>query len=238
MNFKVFAIIPSAGMGRRLGGVKKNYLELLGKPILTRTLAIFEASPLITGIIVVTAKGDTDLVTALCKEHKIKKITEVVEGGAERQDSVFAALKVLPSDANAVIIHDGARPLLSPSMVEEVISGVRKSKAVITGVQPKDTIKKISVDELSEVVTVSETPKREFLISVQTPQGFDAEILKDAYEKAKEDEFIGTDCSSLVERAGHKVIVIPGSYENIKITTPEDLRLAESIIVSREVDLA
>jgi 2-C-methyl-D-erythritol 4-phosphate cytidylyltransferase len=224
------AIIPSAGRGLRMGSTKKNYMELAGKPVLAHTLAAFEASPSIDTIIVVAAPEDVRFCTdEVIKPFNIKKVGDVIGGGEERQDSVAIALKVLKDGpAKQIVIHDGARPLVTPGLIEETLKAAGAAGAAIAAVKPKDTIKEAGADG-----TVMRTIPRNTLRSVQTPQAFLASLLFQAFDKAAIEGYIGTDESSLVERLGVRVRIVEGSYENIKITTPEDLLLAEGILKKR-----
>lgn len=231
-EFRTAAIIPSAGRGQRMGSKKKNYLDLAGKPVLTHTLAAFEASAVIDTIIVVVAPEDVETCTEeIIKPFGFKKVDRVIPGGKERQDSVAEALKALKGSArpvNLVVVHDGARPLVTPRIIEETVNAALATGAAVAAVEPKDTIKEAGPDG-----TVIRTIPRGTLRSVQTPQAFLASLLYQAFEKAAEDCYTGTDESSLVERLGVRVKLVEGSYENIKITTAEDLHFAQSILENR-----
>ena len=226
---RTVAIIPSAGMGKRMGSRQKNYLELLGSPVLARTLEPFEASAMVDAIIIVVPPGDE----GFCREkivdaYGFKKVIDVVGGGRERQDSVENGLKAAQGEYGIVIVHDGARPLVTIDIIEDAIKAAAEDGAAIAGVRVKDTIKETSAG------FVRATLNREALLSVQTPQAFQTEVLKEAFRMAREAGFQGTDESSLVERTGQAVRVVEGSYENIKITTPEDLAVAECILKKRK----
>lgn len=226
---RAVAIIPSAGMGRRMGSQKKNYLELLGRPVLSRTIEPFEASALVDAIIVVVPSGDE----AFCKENIVgpygfKKVVAIVAGGKERQDSVENGVKTAGTEYDIVIVHDGARPLVTTHIIEAAIRAAAEDGAALVGVSVKDTIKETSAGY------VRATLNREALLSVQTPQAFRLDVLKEAFRKARQDGFQGTDESSIVERTGQAVRIVEGSYENIKITTPEDLVFAECVLKKRE----
>lgn len=232
---KTVAIIPSGGSGKRMrattteAGRGKNYMPLLGKSVLAHTLLIFEASAEIDAIIVVLPEGDEEYVrTEIIGPLSIKKVARIVRGGKERQDSVRAGLDALPEGTGLVAVHDGARALVTGQVLERTVKAARVSGAAICGVPVKDTIKEVLDGR------VKRTVKREKLSAIQTPQVFKAEILLDAYREAEKDGFIGTDCSSLVERTGAVVSVVDGDYENIKITTAEDLITADRILARRE----
>lgn len=215
---KTVAIITAAGYGKRMGKPKQ-FLELNGKPILERTIAVFERARIIDEIIVVVNEEDVGWV------KKSGKVRQVVGGGKERQVSVFNGLKVLPGDTEIVAIHDGARPFITSEIIENAIVEAKKVGAVVVGVPVKDTIKKVSSKQLA----VSSTVDRSQLWAAQTPQVFKKDIILKAYQAGK-DKFQVTDDAMLVEKMGKPVKMVMGSYQNIKITTPEDLIIAEGII--------
>ncbi len=223
---KVVAIIPSAGLGRRMGGRKKNYLLLSGSPVLAYTLAAFESSALVDSVVVAIAPGDEEYCRSSLAPFGFKKVSHIIAGGKERQDSVNNALE-FAKDAEVVAVHDGARPLVTIEIIDAVIRSAFETGAAIAAVPVKDTIKEVSDG------TVARTIDRTRLVSVQTPQAFRRKILVNAFQKAKADNFYGTDESSLVERAGHTVSVVRGSYENFKITTAEDLLFAKGVLEKR-----
>ena len=228
---KTVAIIPSAGKGKRMKKeVSKPYLLLADKPILAHTLSPFEESPLVHEVIVTVSPGEIEY----CRREEIEafhltKVSRVLAGGKERQDSIWEGLKKVPSDCGIVIIHDGARPLVTRRLIESSIEAAQRYGAVVTAIPLKDTVKLVSRER--EVI---ETPVRHTLMTIQTPQAFRFDVIRKAYEKAYRDGFYGTDDSSLVERIGIKVRVSPGTYENLKITTPEDLLLAEVLLKQRK----
>ena len=229
---KITAIIPSAGMGRRMGGRKKNYLKLLDRPVLAHTVGVFEECPLIDSIILVVPPSDIEFCREeIVKKYSFRKVASVVAGGAERQDSVKNGLKCA-SGAGIIVLHDGARPLVTFRIVEETVKAANETGGAIAAVPVKDTIKEVAAG------SVVRTIPREALVSVQTPQAFRTEILLRAFKKAEEDGFLGTDESSLVERIGERVAVVEGSYENIKITTVEDMGIAEGIFKKRSSEEA
>ena len=219
-NLKVTLILAAAGVGKRMGlGYPKQFLEYKGKPLFILPLEIAEKNDIIDDIIVVTNKENISLVENYCLQYEIKKVRKVVPGGEERQHSIYNALK-FDENSDIILVQDGVRPFLKEKYIEECCRVVVEEKlGAVVGVQVKDTIKMIG--ENFEVVS---TPKRANLIAVHTPQAFEGKILKEAYERAKEDKFLGTDDSSLVERIGGKVKIVLGDYDNIKITTQEDLK--------------
>lgn len=224
---KVAAVIVAGGSGSRMGTkVKKQYLKLKDKEILVHTVERFSTITMIQEIIVVTAQEDIEYVTKLLKEvYKVDKVKKVVAGGKERQDSCYNGIKSVSHDINYVMIHDGARPLISEQCILQSIEKVKEHKACIVAVPVKDTIKQ--VDDTGKVI---QTPKRETLWSVQTPQTFERDLIIKAYEATHNDSIIATDDSMIVEAMGHPVYIVQGEYTNIKITTPEDLLLAEKLL--------
>ncbi|MCR5833495.1 MAG: 2-C-methyl-D-erythritol 4-phosphate cytidylyltransferase [Selenomonadaceae bacterium] len=222
----VTVIFPAAGAAKRMGvGKNKNFLELMGEPILIRTLKTFSAVERVDFLIVAVAKHEVDTVKTLLDGAEGLKPWRVTIGGSERQYSIANALKLLPEDAEIVLVHDAARPLVSVKTINAVIDSAAEVGGAIAAVPVKDTIKVVDADNF-----VKSTPTRSELVAVQTPQGFKRDILLAAYEKAAVDNFLGTDDASLVERIGAKIKIVEGSYENIKVTTPEDISIAESIL--------
>ncbi|MBI5562732.1 MAG: 2-C-methyl-D-erythritol 4-phosphate cytidylyltransferase [Deltaproteobacteria bacterium] len=228
-RLSVAAVIPSAGIGSRMGYKKKNYLRLLRRPVLAHALAAFEGCPVVTSIILVVPHADVEYARVnIVERYGFTKVAAVVAGGTERQHSVANGIKAASVFAPGVIIvHDGARPLVTEGMIEETVRAAMSCGAAICAVPVKDTIKESSAGY------VTATVPREALRSVQTPQAFRTDIILEAHRKALEDGFVGTDESSLVERLGVKVRIVGGSYENIKITTPEDLAVALCILRAR-----
>ncbi len=225
---KVAAIIPAAGIGRRMQhNTPKQYLSLGGKPILANTLAIFENMPEITEIIVVAQPEALDL----CQKQVLipfgfKKVLRLVPGGKERQDSVYNALKVLhrQNDWDLILVHDGVRPLITGEEIRRVIRAARDHGAAILALPAQDTVKKVNQEG-----RIEKTLNRQDIWLAQTPQAFHAGIIWRAFVEAYGREFYGTDEASLLEALGVPVMVIPGSPFNIKVTTPEDLIIAEAI---------
>lgn len=226
----VSVIFPAAGAGRRMkAGRNKVLLELSGVPILLRSLQRFSAVPAVAELIVVVAKDEVAPVERLLAEAQGLKPWRVVQGGAERQYSIANGMKHLSEAADVVLVHDAARPLVSCETIEAVIHTACGRGAAIAAVRAKNTIKVVG-----EGGRVEATPPREGLWEVQTPQGFRREILQRAYEKASQDGFLGTDDASLVERLGETVFVVESEYGNLKITTPEDLWMAEALLAHFE----
>lgn len=223
----VHVLIPAAGMGRRMGAsVNKQYLPLGDRPVLSHTIALFDRHPAIDHIFVICPEAEM----STCRQQVIdpfgfKKVRRLVAGGAERQDSVRNGLLACgAADEDIVLIHDGARPLLDPALIDPVIAAIRRHGAAIVGVPVKDTIKQVT-DGM-----IDGTPDRKHLWQAQTPQGFRFELIRDAHAKALHRGFCGTDDASLIEWLGEPVAMVEGDYCNIKITTPEDLVLARAFL--------
>lgn len=218
------AVIVAAGNSCRMGkGTNKQFIEICGMPILAHTLLQFHKAESIDSIIVVTRPDSILTVWDMIREFGISKIRDVIPGGETRQDSVICGLSLV-ENSKLVAIHDGARPFISVDKINELVYSAHKFGSATPGVVPKDTIKSIS-----DKGTVFETIDRESLRLIQTPQVFHADELKLANEIAKTANFIGTDDCSLFEHAGFSVHIIDGEYTNIKITTPEDVPVAEAI---------
>jgi 2-C-methyl-D-erythritol 4-phosphate cytidylyltransferase len=215
---KVGAVIVAAGESRRMGGVDKVFAPLGGEPILMRVIETFQKCKVIAQIVVAVNRKDMEKCRQLVAGGRFDKVTDVCLGGRRRQDSVEAGLKRL-KNCDWVVIHDGARPLVTVELIERGLEAARETCVAVAAVPVTDTIKVVGDDEI-----VMGTPPRQHLRAVQTPQVFHLDIITRAYQKASGDV---TDDASLVEQAGYKVKLYMGSYDNIKITTPEDLALAE-----------
>lgn len=224
---KIFAIIAAAGEGRRIGQGNKLLLNLMGKPLLAHTLEIFEKSATIEKVVIAAPDKDIDNYWKLVVDFKLSKVKEIVSGGTHRQDSIFSALNVIDS-ADYIVVHDGARPLLRREFLEKMIKSISGNESLVAAVKVKDTIKRAGKKGI-----VRETLNREELLAIQTPQIFPAKILRDAHKKALTEVHYATDDSALVERLGATVKIFEGEEENIKITTPEDILIAEEILRRR-----
>ncbi|MEK6655570.1 MAG: 2-C-methyl-D-erythritol 4-phosphate cytidylyltransferase [Thermodesulfobacteriota bacterium] len=224
---KTVAIIPAGGSGRRMGsGIPKQYLLLGGIPVLVHTLQVFQSSPVVDEIFLVVPEGDIPEVrNAIVGRYNLFKVSLIVAGGAERQDSVRNALAHLREEHGIVLVHDGVRSFVSGELIQRVVAAAEEDGAVAVGVRVKDSVK-----EVNSAGWVIKTVTREGLWLTQTPQAFRKPLILAAYERAAADGFCGTDDASLVERMGVPVRMIPGDYDNIKVTTPEDLTLGEAII--------
>ncbi|MCK4978976.1 MAG: 2-C-methyl-D-erythritol 4-phosphate cytidylyltransferase [Candidatus Delongbacteria bacterium] len=230
---KTTAIITAAGSGKRMdSAIKKQYLELQHKSILSHTLEKFEKIDRIDDIILVCPKEDIEFVrNEIIKKYDYKKIISVIAGGKERQNSVFNALQNTKCRYDDIIlIHDGVRPFVSEDSVLNSIDNAIEFGAAVVGVRPKNTIKTLRSG------SINETLNRDVLFSVQTPQTFQFDIIKNCYDKAFEDKFFSTDDSALVEKYADHIQIVPveGDYFNIKITTEEDLVFAKAILEKKD----
>jgi len=228
---RTVAIVPAAGSGNRMGrDISKQYLALGGRPLLIHTLSVLEACPLVDALIVVVPPPDVEAVrTGMLPSWNLKKLAGVVPGGKERQDSVRAGIEALDQETQLVVIHDAVRPFISAGLIESCIRAAAEGGASTVGVPLKDTVKEVAADG-----RVMRTCDRSLLWLTQTPQAFRRDIIENAHRAAARDNFRGTDDASLVERLGISVRMIRGDYGNIKITTPEDLILAEALLAGRE----
>lgn len=219
-------VIVAAGTGSRMNmGINKQFIKLEGKEIIAYTIEKFYNNSNIEDIVVVVKEDESDFFKKeILDKYNFKNI-KIAYGGKERQDSVYNGLKLLDKKCHVVLIHDGARPFVSDKIIDNCIKEAKNHKAVVVGVPVKDTIKVIDKDKY-----IVDTPNRSVLWSVQTPQIFDYNILIDAYKDAFKNGFYGTDDAMLVERIGYKVKMVEGSYNNIKITTQEDLNLGSQIL--------
>lgn len=242
---KVFVIIPAAGLGTRMASPSakakkkapsKQFKELGGVPILVRTLRKFAATPAVYEIVVALRKDEIAGFRAQVEKQYpeiLNKRLQIVEGGEHRQDSVASALACLAADAeDLVLVHDAVRPFVTPDIILHVIEAAGKHHAAIAGWPAVDTVKQ--VERTAEGAIIKATIPRASIVMAQTPQGFRYDILKKAFEDAAADGFLGTDEASLIERAGLPVVVVMGSPNNIKITTPADMELAEFYLKSTE----
>jgi len=226
---RVVALIAAGGRGERIGErVNKQFIEIAGKPILAHTLEPFERCQLVDEVVIVAPKDWLFFVaTEIVDAFGFRKVRHVVEGGPERQDSVYAGLRSLERTTEVVVIHDGVRPFIDEGMIERSVECARESGAAIFAVRPRDTVKK-GAENL-----VESTLRRDELWLVQTPQTFRYELILRAYENAMAKGFRGTDDAALVELLGERVTVLEGSHWNLKITTPQDLELARLILTAR-----
>lgn len=222
------AVIVAAGNARRMEGIDKIMAPLGGVPILARTLQVFQNCDEVHEIVIVTREELLEDIGELCKAYKLDKVSSAVVGGAERVLSVREGLRKVRKDADLIAIHDGARPFLSKQVLDDVLQQAKLSGAAAPAVPVNDTIKQVDEDEL-----VCATVDRSSLRAVQTPQVFQADLIRAAIEKAVSEDAAVTDDCSAVERIGMKVVLTPGSRENIKVTTPFDMVLGQAILDAR-----
>lgn len=247
-RLKVIAIVPAAGLGKRFGpGANKPFLQLGGRPLIVWPLETLESIPAIVEIIPALKPDDMEEGQKVFEAYGLKKIKRIAAGGKERQDSIYSGLKLIQDTDCIVLIHDGVRPLIEKDLIENALrelearhfsprrirrcadgkGGNGGFDGVVLGVPVKDTIK-----EVHDMV-ISKTLKRDSIWAIQTPQIFPYGVISKAYDKAMRDGHYSTDDSALVERNGGKVKIVMGSYGNIKITTPEDLHIAETLLKIR-----
>ena len=220
------AVIPAAGSGERFGrAASKIFALAAGKPLLAHTLSAFERCSLVDEIVLVVREREVDEARRLAENCGTQKLAAVVAGGDHRQDSVERGLQVLSAASSIVAIHDGARPLVSRETIEATIVAAREHGAAVAAMPVVETIKSAARGDF-----VASTLDRRSLWTIQTPQTFDRELILTAYRQARADGFYGTDDAALVERLGHPVKLVPGDYDNIKVTTPLDLEFVESRI--------
>ena len=222
-------VVVAAGSARRMQGIDKILSPISGVPILARTLSVFQSNENLSEIVVVTREDLLEKVREICKAYKLDKVSAVIAGGAERLDSVRAGLRAVRKDADLIAIHDGARPFLSQTVLNEVVHQAKRTGAAAPAIPLNDTIKRVDMHNC-----ICQTVDRGSLRAVQTPQVFHADLIRAAIEKACLDGISVTDDCSAVEQLGMTVVLTPGDAENIKVTTPFDIVLANAIIAARE----
>ncbi|MFF2754640.1 2-C-methyl-D-erythritol 4-phosphate cytidylyltransferase [Psychrobacillus sp. NPDC058041] len=217
-------LLPAAGSGKRMGaGQNKLFLELRQIPIIIHTLRVFEQDSKCKHIVLAVKKEEKTFIEQLLLKHHITKVVAITEGGAERQHSVYACLKCSP-DKGIVLVHDAARPFIKQEVIHQLVQTAMESGAAVAAVRAKDTMKKV------ENGIIQETVDRESLWIIQTPQAFQFELLEKAERIAEEEAFLGTDEAMLVERLGEQVHIVESTYDNVKMTTKEDLLFGEVIL--------
>jgi len=237
---KVSVILPAAGLGTRMGRSspekfgtsRKQFMLLEGSPILLHTIRRFVASPSVSEIVVALRAEDSEWAADLLDQEGFAKVVRLVEGGDSRQQSVENALAAIASGTDLVAVHDAVRPFIEIETIEKTIAEAAANGAAIVGIVPVDTVKQVHLNK------VRATIPRERLMLAQTPQVFRYDLLRQAFDKAREDGFIGTDESSLVERLDVDVHVIAGSDRNIKITRPSDMELARLFLAEEMAKVA
>jgi 2-C-methyl-D-erythritol 4-phosphate cytidylyltransferase len=228
----ISVVVAAAGKGTRMNtGINKQYIDICGVPVLARTIGVFHECKYVDEIIVVVDKDDI----VYCKKniidlYKFTKVTQIVSGGDSRQKSVLNGLNSANPDTEIVLIHDGARPFVKQEVIIESIVSASDFGAACVAVPVKDTIKRSKVRDAQHFI--AETIPRDTLWLIQTPQAFKFSLIKEAHLKAANEGFEGTDDSVLVERLGQQVKIVMGRYDNIKITTREDLIISEAILTN------
>lgn len=226
----VSAIIVAAGQSTRMGGdTSKQFILIDGVPVIVRTLKAFEIAESIREVVIAAREEDIPQMYALVQDYEITKVKQIVTGGETRQESVFHAIAQTDEQADFLAIHDGARPLVRPQEIDQVVEAAVEHGAAALGVPVKDTIKRIDGNG-----KILETPERSALWAVQTPQVFSRTLYLRAVEQAGETAANLTDDCQLIERTGDPVYLVQGAYSNLKITTPEDVYAAEGILKSTE----
>lgn len=225
--YKLAVIIPAAGSGSRMGSrIPKPFLEIGAKPILWHTIYAFLQVDAVHQIIIPTSSSWQQKTKEICNTFNTKKVVfDVIEGGAERQFSIQNALDLVSDNVELVAVHDAVRPFIKPTLIRQCADEAFKTGGALVAVPAKDTIKMVD-----NALCVEQTPNRDNLWQAQTPQIFNTNLLKKAYQIASEQKVVGTDDASLVEFLGHKVKIVEGDRENLKITYPVDLRIAELML--------
>ncbi len=216
-------IIVSAGSSSRMGGINKQFIPICSVPVIARTLSAFEKSDRISRIILVCRQEDVVDMQIIAQQYNITKLTDIVNGGDERRDSVLNGFKMLTAEEKKVLIHDGARPFVDNAVIEDAVGALETDDACICAVKIIDTVKRSDDNGY-----VAETVSRDLLYSVQTPQGVDVDKYLNAIKMFPRDSV--TDDASLMEKAGYRVRIVDGNRKNIKITTPDDIEFAEIIV--------
>jgi 2-C-methyl-D-erythritol 4-phosphate cytidylyltransferase len=229
---KLGVVIVAAGKGSRMGtAVSKQYLYLQDKPVLIHTLEIFEAIDEVNELVVVVGKADISYTLDLVEDYRLSKVKVVIAGGEDRQSSVYKGIKALSHGIEWVMVHDGVRPLVTQNSILQLWKETKRTGAAVLGVPVKETIKVVD-----EAGIIESTPIRSKLWTIQTPQAFRLAALLKAHERAEKQGMLATDDSMLVEWMDIPVQVVEGDYENIKLTTPDDLYWAEHILKERRND--
>lgn len=228
----MYLLIPAAGMGKRMGSRgNKLLLQLKGKPLLAWTILAAEAAERITWIGIMGQSHDFPFFEEIIAQIGPKKPIQLIQGGQTRQQSVYNGLQALPQEADKVLIHDGARCLVTPQLLNRCAEALDNCQALIAAIPVKDTIKVVNSD-----LFITDTPVRDFLWAAQTPQGFDVKLLKECHERGLQLGWQVTDDAALLEKCGFPVRIVMGEETNIKVTTPIDLTIAEFILNQRYSD--
>ena len=228
---RIAAIIVGGGEGKRMGRIRdKLFLSLDGVPLLARTLQAFQNHPRIEEMaVVISEKLEARFKKEIEDRYQFSKIVAVTTGGERRQDSVYKGLRALAPAPDIVLIHDADRPFVNAGIIDRVIEGVTTAGAALAAVRPRDTVKEVDENEM-----VTGTIDRSHLRLAQTPQGFRYREIRAAHDHARKEDWAVTDDASLIERRGGRVLTVAGSYENIKVTFPEDIGLARGIVREKQ----
>ena len=222
------AVVAAGGLGVRMASRRpKQYLAVAGAPLLVHALRALLRGDGLDGAVLVVPAERIDATRRLLDRHRVGGVLAVVAGGPERQESVWRGLQAVPPNARWIVVHDAVRPFITADLVGRVLAAARRHGAATCGLPVRETVKRVQGD------AVESTLDRDGLWLVQTPQAFDRDVLWEAHEKARRDGFTGTDDAVLVERLGGRVAMVPGLVENLKVTTPEDLRAARLRLGSR-----
>ena len=226
----MYLLIPAAGSGRRMGSNRnKLLLDLLGQSIISWTIRAAAAAERIDWIGIISQPDDWQDFEKILSQMKLDKPVKLINGGSTRQESVYNGLAALPSQAEQVLIHDGARCLATPNLFNSCAETLGKTSGLIAAIPVKDTIKVVNENNI-----IQSTPDRRLLWAAQTPQGFDVKLLKQCHQEAVSRAWEVTDDAALFEKCQLEVLIVPGEESNLKITTPQDLAIAEFILKSRE----
>ena len=230
-NGSVGVIIVAAGSASRMGGVNKILTPIMQKPVICHTIKAFNQNPLVSDIVLVTREDMVLDLQKLANDYGFLKVTDVIVGGDCREASVKLGFERLAKNnkIHTVLIHDGARPLVTKEVIDRVINAAEEFSSVVPAVPVKDTIKKVGA-----LGKVEQTIERQNLVNIQTPQGFSVELFKSAFQKAGDNLAVFTDDASIAEAANYPVYTVMGDYKNIKITTPEDIILADAYFKAME----
>lgn len=225
---KAVVVVPAGGTGTRMGArLPKQYLELAGAPLLVHTLRALARAASVAGLVVAVPAARVEATRRLLRRYRLSRPCEVVAGGADRQESVWLGLQAVPAGVRWIVVHDAVRPFIGRDLVERLLAAARRWGAATCGLEVRETVKRV------KGAMVESTVDRDGLWLVQTPQAFSRDLLWEGHEQARRDGFTGTDDAVLVERVGGRVAMVPGLPQNIKITTPEDLRVARLWLTTR-----
>jgi 2-C-methyl-D-erythritol 4-phosphate cytidylyltransferase len=226
------AVVPAGGMGLRMGTTQpKQYLSLAGLPLFLHTLRALLSGGAVSRVVLAVPGDRVEATRHVLRRHRFDRAIDVLEGGPSRQESVWGGLQAVPADTRWVVVHDAVRPFITGNLVERLLEAARRVGAATCGLQVRDTVKRVTGD------TVHTTVDRDGLWLTQTPQVFRRDLLWEAHDKARCDGFVGTDDAMLVERLGAPVAMVAGLPYNIKITTPDDLRIARLWLAGRRLSM-